>query len=312
MLLNPEISIISPVYGAENIIEELIIQIQSSVGKITENYEIILVDDCGPDNSWLKIKSECSKDIRVKGIKLSRNFGQHYAITAGIETAKGNYIVVMDCDLQDDPKYIPDMYNKIKDGFDIIYTIKESREHSIIKNFFAGIFNFFFNYLSDNKRITSHSNIGAYSMISRKVALAFNNFNDYHRHYLMVLRWLGFKSYYLNIKHKERFSGKSGYTFSKLVLHAIDGITSQSNKILSLFINAGLILSLISFLSVIIIIIRYFQHGFLSGWASLIIAILFSTGIILIGIGLLGLYIGKTFEQSKNRPKFVIDEFINL
>jgi len=307
----PYLSIISPIYGAEEIVDELVKQLVEAAGIITTEYEIILVDDCGPDRSWEKIKQNCDLDKRIKGIKLSRNFGQHYAITAGIERAKGDYILVIDCDLQDDPKYIPEMYKKIKEGYDIVYTLKEERKHSYFKNITATLFSFVFNYLSENKNIQSHKNIGAYSMISRKVADAFNTYNDYHRHYLMVLRWLGFKSCFLPIEHKERFSGTSSYTFSKLLKHAIDGITSQSDKLLRIFVNIGLIVSSLSFLSIILIVILYFVQGFMSGWASLIVVLLFSTGIILTGIGILGIYLGKTFEQTKNRPKYLIDEVIN-
>lgn len=307
----PFLSIVIPVYGAEEIVDELIEQLIQVIESITTEYEIILIDDCGPDNSWERIKLNCNLNSRIKGIKLSRNFGQHYAITAGIENAKGDYIVVMDCDLQDDPKYIPEMYRKIRTGYEIVFTFKTNRKHSFIKNITAVLYNFVFNYLSENKIIQSNKNVGAYSMISRKVADAFNTYNDYHRHYLLVLRWLGFKSFYLPIVHKERFSGKSSYTFSKLLKHAIDGITSQSDKLLKVFVNLGLVVSSLSFLSILVIIILYFLNGFMSGWASLIVVLLFSSGIIITGIGVLGIYLGKTFEQTKNRPKYIIDEIIN-
>lgn len=307
----PYLSIVSPVYGAEKIANELVKRIIEEAANITNDFEVILVEDGSPDNCWQQIQNNCAADNRVKGIKLSRNFGQHYAITAGIEKAKGDYIVVIDCDLQDDPKYIPEMYKKINEGYDIIYTFKKERKHSFLKNIMANLFNIIFNYLTENKNMQLHKNVGAYSMISRKVANAFNTYNDYHRHYLLVLQWLGFKSFYLPIVHKERFSGKSSYTFSNLFKHAIDGITSQSDKLLRVFVNLGLVVSSLSFLSILIIIILYFLNGFMSGWASLIVVLLFSTGIILTGIGVLGVYLGKTFEQTKNRPKYIIDEIIN-
>jgi dolichol-phosphate mannosyltransferase len=309
--MNPLISVVSPVYGAEKIIDELVSQLVRVLEKIGSDYEIVLVDDCGPDNSWEKIKQNCAQNNKVKGIKLSRNFGQHFAITAGIDNTKGDYVVVIDCDLQDDPNYILEMYDKMKEGYDIVYTNKKDRKHSFFKNITAIIFNSVFNYLIENKSIRSDKNVGAYSMISRKVAVAFKAYNDYHRHYLMALRWLGFKSCYITIEHKVRFAGKSSYNFSKLVKHAIDGITSQSDKLLRIFVNIGLIISSVSFLSILIIVILYFTHGFMSGWASTIIMLLFSTGIILTGIGILGIYVGKTFEQTKNRPRYLIDEKIN-
>jgi glycosyltransferase involved in cell wall biosynthesis len=309
--MKPLISIVSPVYGAENTIDELVKQLIIVLEPIDSNYEIILVDDCGPDKSWEKIKQNCSTNPKVKGVKLSRNFGQHFAITAGIDLAEGKYIVVMDCDLQDDPKYITEMYKKVQEGYDIVYTLKKSRKHSFFKNITATLFNFLFNYLVENKSNKSSSNVGAYSMISRKVANAFKSYNDYHRHYLMVLRWLGFNACYISIDHNQRFSGKSSYNFSKLIKHALDGITSQSDKLLRIFVSIGLTISSLSFLSIIVIIVIYFTNGLLSGWASTIIFILFSTGILLTGIGVLGIYLGKTFEQTKNRPKYILDEKVN-
>lgn len=309
--MKPLISIVSPVYGAEHTIDELIKQLAVVLESIDPNYEIILVDDCGPDKSWERIRQNCITHHKVKGVKLSRNFGQHFAITAGIDRAQGDYIVVMDCDLQDNPKYIVEMYEKINEGFDIVYTLKQSRKHSFFKNITAYLFNLLFNYLIENKSNKANNNVGAYSMINRKVANAFKSYNDYHRHYLMVLRWLGFKSCYISIEHNERFAGKSSYNFSKLMKHALDGITSQSDKLLRIFVSIGLIISSLSFLSILVIIIVYFTKGLLSGWASTVVFMLFSTGIILTGIGVLGIYLGKTFEQTKNRPKYLIDEVIN-
>lgn len=309
--MNPLISVISPVYGAELTINELIKQIINTLEKITTNYEIVLIDDCGPDNSWELIKQNCLLNKKIKGIKLSRNFGQHFAITAGIDNASGDYLVILDCDLQDDPKYIEDMYEKVQEGYEIVYTLKKTRKHSFLKNITAKLFNTVFNYLVESPLTKTNGNVGAYSMISRKVAEAFKSYNDYQRHYLMVLRWLGFKNCYITIEHKERFAGKSSYNLSKLVKHAINGITSQSDKLLRIFVTLGLGISAIAFISILIIIFLYFTHGFLSGWASTLVVLLFSTGMILTGIGVLGIYLGKTFEQTKNRPKYVIDTKLN-
>lgn len=310
-MASPLLSIVSPVYKAEGIVDELVKRIVAEVDKITPDYEIVLVEDGSPDKSWQKIEENCKKNPKVKGIKLSRNFGQHFAITAGIDKAAGKYIVVMDCDLQDDPAYIPQLYNKALEGYDIVYTRKSKRNHKWWKNITASFFNSIFNYLVENKSRESNNQVGAYSLISRKVADAFKSYNDYRRHYLMVLRWLGFNSAYIEIEHKERYNGKSSYNLSKLLLHAIDGITSQSDKLLRLNIAVGLLLSLLSFAGIIVIVFLYFKHGFLSGWASTSVLLLFSTGVILTSIGIAGLYIGKTFEQAKNRPKYIIDVFLN-
>ncbi len=309
--MKPYISIVSPVYMAEKIVDELVKQVSEALQAITEDFEIILVEDGSPDNSWEKIEENCLRNKRVRGIKLSRNFGQHYAITAGLHHAEGEYVVVMDCDLQDDPKYIAHLLEKAKEGYDIVYTVKEKRAHSFVKNIFASLFNSVFNWLTEANRFKSHNDVGAFSMLSRKVVLAYRSFNDYQRHYLMVLRWLGFDSSFIKIEHKQRYSGSSSYNFSKLIDHAINGITSQSDKLLRLSIYVGLTFSILALCSAGYYIMRYLLYEVKAQWATLFIGILFSTGLILMSIGIVGIYIAKCFEQTKNRPLYLIDKILN-
>ena len=306
-----KLSIVSPVYRAEAIVDELVKRISSEVSAITNDYEIILVEDGGPDNSWKKIKENCDRDSHVKGIKFSRNFGQHYAITAGLEASSGDYVIVMDCDLQDDPKYIKDLIAKAEEGFSIVYTRKEERKHSFLKNFTASLFYSVFNFLIDNRFSKGSNKEGSFSLLSRNAVTAFLSVHDYRRHYLMVLRWLGFPSSYVTIVHADRFEGKSSYNLRKLIIHALDGITSQSDKLLRLTASFGLVLSLIAFLAALSIIFRYFIHPFQAGWASIMVLILFVGGLIILSIGICGIYIGKIFEQSKNRPLYIIEEKLN-
>jgi dolichol-phosphate mannosyltransferase len=312
MSQRPYLTIVSPVYKAEKIVDELVARIREEAIKITNDFEIILVEDCGPDNSWSKIEENCKKFSEVKGIKLSRNFGQHFAITCGLDNADGDFVIVMDCDLQDNPKYFSKFIEEAKNGCEIVFSFKEKRKHNFIKDVFASLFSVVFNYLIENKNHKSNAMVGAYSLLSRKAVLAFREYGDYQRHYLMVLRWLGFKHTYILIEHNKRFEGKSSYSFSRLLGHALNGITSQSDKLLRLNATLGLSLSFLSFLGAITIVIFYFIYGFLSGWASLIITILFSTGVILTSIGIIGIYIGKSFEQAKNRPRYIVDERINF
>lgn len=307
----PEISIVSPVYLAEKIVDELVNRICVVCNQENYDYEIILIEDGSPDNSWDVIENNCKKNSRVKGIKLSRNFGQHYAITAGLTSSSGKYVVIMDCDLQDNPKYITSLYNKINEGFEIVYTQKKQRNHSAYKNILATLFNNIFNFLVDNKNMYN-KNIGAYSIISRKVVDAFLLFKDTDRHYLMILRWLGFNNTFIEIIHDNRYEGKSSYNFIKLIHHAIRGITSHSDKLLRISTYMGFLITFLSIIAILTVVVLYFTHGFLSGWASLIISILFSTGLILSSIGILGLYIGRIFEQTKNRPLYIVEKQINF
>ncbi|MBI3591588.1 MAG: glycosyltransferase family 2 protein [Candidatus Melainabacteria bacterium] len=304
------LSVISPVYKAQNIIDELVKRIKESALKVTHDFEIILVDDCSPDDSWLKIEENCKKDQRVKGIKLSRNFGQHKAITAGLEESKGDYVVVIDCDLQHDPVYIPEMYKKALDGYDIVYTKMTKIAHSFIRNICSKMFSMIFNWLTDNN--FSHETIGSYSLLSRKVVNSFSKIKDSQRHYLLVLRWLGFKYAYLDVEHKERYESESSYSFKKLFSHALDGIISQSDKLLRLSISIGFIFSFLSVIMIILLVFSYFLYGFKEGWTSIISVILLSTGLLLISIGILGIYIAKIFEQVKNRPLYLIDKRLNF
>lgn len=306
----PVISIVSPVYKAANIIPELVSRITQTLEPLQQPFEIILVEDGSQDGSWEAIETEANKDVRVKGIKLSRNFGQHYAITAGLEHARGKYVCVMDCDLQDDPQYLPLMIEKMKEGFDIVYTVKDKREHPALKNFSARWFFKIYNYLAEVK---SHGEfVGAYSMLSRKVVDAFLKIRDVHRHYLLVLKMLGFNAYYLPVKHQRRFEGKSSYTTWRLLKHSLVGITSQSVRLLHLSIGIGFTMVVISLIWTLWILLSYFVRGAFPGYTSLMAMLLLSTGLILLSVGVAGIYIGNIFEQVKNRPLYIVDEKVNL
>ncbi len=308
----PEISIVTPVYKSEKSIKEFIALVSEHVSAISEEYEILLINDNSPDNSWAIIQDLAHRDARIKGIHLSRNFGQHPAIYCGLQHSKGNTVIVMDCDLQEDPKYIPELYKKYQEGYDIIYTHKKVRKHAKWKNIATKIYTLIYNYLIDNKNLANSQNVGAYSLISRKVVDNFLTFKDCQFHYLIILRWLGFKSAFIDIEHLERAHGKSSYNFKRLFEHALVAIIFQSDKLLRLNIYAGFFIAFFAFIAGIVIMFSYFLHGFAQGWTSLFVLILFALGAILFSIGIVGLYIGKMFEQTKQRPTFIIDKTINL
>ena len=307
------ISIVSPVYKAEKIVDELVRRIVTEIEKVTSDFEIILVNDGSPDNSWSKIVNNCELDNRVKGVKLTRNFGQHYAISAGLEASKGDYVIVMDCDLQDDPIYFSDLISKVNEGYKVVYTYKKERKHGFFKNLKAKIFYAVFNFLVNNKGHNHASeNVGSFSLLTREVVEKYISLRDCKRHYLMLLIWIGYESAYVQINHNKRFEGKSSYNLKKLIIHAIDGITSQSDKLLSLTAGFGFLLSIISLIAAVFIIISYWISPFQAGWASLVVLILFLSGMIILSIGICGIYIGRIFEQTKNRPLYIIDKKVNL
>jgi polyisoprenyl-phosphate glycosyltransferase len=308
---NPYISIVSPVYQAEGIVDELVKRIREEVTRITEDYEIVLVEDGSPDQSWEKIEENCKADKRVKGSKLSRNFGQHYALSAGLKESSGEYVVVMDCDLQDNPKYIPTLVDKAKEGFDIVYTVKKIRKHGVIKNLFASFFHKIFNWLINDKRLSSYEQVGAFSLLSRKAVDAFCEYNEYHRAFLQIIRWLGFSNARISVEHDERFRGKTSYSVTKSISLALDGIVSHSDKLLHISIYIGFVFSLLGFILIVNIVLKSIGSGFQPGWASTIVLIIFCTGLVLISLGITGIYIGKIFVQAKRRPLYLIDKKIN-
>ena len=309
---NRFISVVSPVYRAENIVDELVKQIVAAMEPITSNYEIILVEDNSPDNSWAKMAAICRNNNKVKGIKLSKNFGQHNAIAAGLYHATGDYIIVMDCDLQDNPKYMKTLIEKADEGNDIVYTYKRARNHNFMKNFISFFWSKIFNWLVDDKTLQNNLKVGSYSLITKKVQNEYNQLHDFYRPYLGMLSILGFTNTYVEIEHDKRHSGKSSYTLRKLIIHSVNGILSQTSRLLTLSIFTGRSFSIIGFLLIIYIIYLRLTHGFSAGWASLAVLIIFNTGLILMSTGIIGAYIGKIFLQTKNRPNFIVDKKLNM
>jgi glycosyltransferase involved in cell wall biosynthesis len=305
----PVISVVSPVYKAEKIVDELVLRLIASLEKITPNFEIILVEDGGIDNSWKKIVENCAKDHRVKGIKLSRNFGQHHAITAGLDNVRGEWTVVMDCDLQDRPEEIPNLYTKAQEGYDLIFARRARRQDNFNKKFYAFLFYKTYNFLSGVKHDSSISNFGIYS---RKVVNALNQIREPMRAFSAMTSWVGFKSSVIDVYHDKRFEGKSAYTWFTLINLALNISIAYSDKPLKIVTNLGLVISASSVFYVAYILYQFFKGAeFYTGYTSLIISIWFLSGLIIFTLGVVGLYVGKTFDVVKNRPLYLIDEYRN-
>ena len=290
-------------------VEELVQKIKQAASQISESFEIVLVEDGSPDTSWIEIEKECEKDQRVKGVRLSRNFGQHFAITAALAHARGAAVVVMDCDLQDDPKHIPELFHKLSEGYDIVYAKRDARNYSLIKNLFSRMF---YKILSWISNFDLDPNVGNYTILSRKVVDAFLSFNDYRRGYLFVLHWLGFRRGHIIVKHHARSQGSSSYSIGKLIALALSLALFYSDKPLRLSIYSGLVFSALSFVGIVLVLVRYFQGNLLPGWASTIIALMLIGGLLMIFMGIIGLYVSKMFEQTKQRPLYLVQDTINL
>lgn len=300
------LSIISPVYQAEGIVTELVCRITEAARQITESYEIVLVEDRGPDESWARIVEIAKRNPHLRGARLSRNFGQHAAITAALELAGGDYVILMDCDLQHDPAEMPRLWAKAQEGFDVVLARVEERQHPTYRNLGAKAFRMFNILASGSKQ--AETSLGSYSLLSRKVVAAFLQLPERQRHYLHILQWMGFKVGYIDVEHQERFQGQSSYTLRKLVRLALDGSVSQSRRLLQLSLGLGAAYVLVAVLMVIYIVVGWAFWGMKEGWPSIAVLIIASTGCIMLTLGILGLYIGAILEEVRARPLYIIDE----
>jgi len=305
-LENLKLSVVSPVYRAENDLEELVTRIKNSVPPDFTALQIVLVDDYSPDNSWNEIDRLAKLHPEIIGLKLSRNFGQHYAITAGLDQVDGDFIVVLDCDLQDQPEEIAKLYNRAREGFDIVLARRYNRQDSFLKKLFSKVFYRTLAYLTGSKQDEAIANFGIYS---KKVIREVCNMRESIRYFPTMVKWVGFRSSCVDVDHAPRQDGKSNYNFNKMMNLALDIILAFSDKPLRLIIKLGVTIAFTSFLMVVYTFIRWFSGEVLvSGYASLITSIWFLSGCLLITLGVTGLYIGKTFEGVKNRPLYIIDK----
>jgi dolichol-phosphate mannosyltransferase len=304
----PTISIVSPVYKAEKIVENLVAEIQSAMQQLNLPYEIILVDDRSPDDSWNVMKSLSSRYDNIKSIRLSRNFGQHPAIMAGLSKAAGEWVVVMDCDLQDQPKEIVNLYKKAIEGFEVVLARRVQRSDGFLKKLSSKIFSKVFSYFTETEYNNEIANYGIYH---RKVILSILEITDYIKFFPLFVNFVGYKSTSIVVEHAFREEGKSSYNFSRLVSLAFNTIISFSNKPLKMFVKFGMLISFISILFGAYNIYEALTNKIaVLGYSSLIVSIWFLSGVIITTIGITGIYVGKIFDQTKNRPVFIIDEVI--
>jgi dolichol-phosphate mannosyltransferase len=306
----PEVSIVSPVYKCGECVAELHRQLVAALEPLVDSFEIILVNDACPANSWDAVRAVAAIDTRVKAINLSRNFGQHYAIAAGLHYCTGNWVVVMDCDLQDRPSEIPRLYRKAQEGYDIVYALRHDRQDRWSKRTLSRAFAAIYNLFSDIKIVPGSCN---FSIASRQVIEGYCQLRELGRSYHLMLRWLGFRSVFLEVEHAERFAGRSAYNLRRGFLLAIESITSQSNRPLLLSIRAGVLMSASAVVVGLYYIARYFIHGIsVEGWASVIVSIYFIGGLVLANMGVLGLYLGKVYNEVRDRPLYVVRELLNF
>ena len=305
-----KISIVSPVYRGEKMVAELVRRNVESVSTITEDYEIILVNDASPDNSWDEIVKQCAANSKVKGVNLSRNFGQHFAITAGLHYAKGDWVVVMDCDLQDRPEEISNLYRKAMEGYDIVYARRACRKDGFMKRMSSKLYHGVFNWLSGLKSDSAIANFGIYKHC---VIDEFNKMPERARSFPSLVQYLGFKDTAIDVEHASRAEGRSSYNLHKLLKLSFDVIVSNSNKPLRLAVGLGFGMAAVSFLlAVYNVIAKWVGIIRVPGYTTTLFSIWFVGGLILFVMGVIGLYLGKIFDQVKGRQLFIVRDKMNL
>jgi len=301
-----QLSVVIPVYNESSLIDELVKRVKSNANLITDDYEIIIVDDGSQDNTWNSIENEAKSENRIKGIKFSRNFGHHYAITAGLHSSNGEWVVVMDGDLQDRPEVIPDLYKKAQEGFDVVFVSRQNRPEKLYYRIAQKIFYWILRSLSGLDFDSRQAN---FSIISKKVVDAFKKFPENARFYGSTIKWLGFKRSFILADHGVRHSGKPSYTIRKRFKLASDIILSFSERPLKVAVTFGLLVTLSSIIMSIWLIIGALNFNFsVMGWPSIMTSLFFLGGSILTVLGIIGIYLGRVFNQVKSRPLYIVDK----
>ena len=302
-----DISVIIPIYNEEQNIENLFTRLTKVLSSITNDYELIFVNDGSSDHSLPLVKQLSIQHNFIKYIDFSRNFGHQIAVTAGLENCSGSTAVIIDADLQDPPELIPELYNKLKEGFNVVYARRRKREgEGLIKKFTAKLF---YRILSRITSISIPVDTGDFRIIDKKIIDVLKQMPEYQKFLRGQISWIGFKQTYVLYDRDERYAGKTGYTYRKMIRLALDGLTGFSNFPLKFATLVGFIVSGLSFLMILYALYsRFISKDYEPGWTSLMLAVLFIGGIQLIGIGIIGEYISRISDNVRKRPLYIIKD----
>ena len=306
---NPTVSIVIPIYNEEENLKILIERLTKVLKEFTSSYEVIFVNDGSTDNSLSILHSAGKQDKHICAIDLSRNFGHQTALAAGLAYARGSAIVMMDGDLQDPPELIPQLLERWREGYEVVYAIRAERKENVLKKMAYQIFYRILHALSD---ITIPLDSGDFGLIDRKVVDLINHMPERTRFLRGLRSWVGFRQIGLAYNRDARFSGKPKYSFSKLLKLAFDGVISFSTAPLRFATAIGFFISFISFILILFYVYLFFTTPRVPGFTTLIIILLFIGGIQLITVGILGEYIGRIYDETKQRPLFIARETINI
>jgi dolichol-phosphate mannosyltransferase len=301
------LSIIIPVYNEEKNLPVIYDRLLKVVAGLGVSYEIIFVNDGSLDNSIELIKGLSKENSNVKYIDFSRNFGHQVAVTAGLDICKGEATVIIDADLQDPPELILNLYQKLQEGFNVVYARRRIRKgESFLKKLTAKVF---YRLMDRITTIRIPLDTGDFRIIDRKIINTLKKMPEQQKYLRGQIAWAGFKQTFVEYDRDERLQGKTGYTYSKMLRFAFDGITSFSNFPLKFASFLGFTFSGISFILILFALYeKIILHNTVRGWTSLILVVLFLGGIQLLSIGIIGEYIGRISTNIRNRPLYVVNE----
>lgn len=307
---DPQLSIVSPVYGCAGCLEALCERIIAAVGPLGVAFEIVLVCDASPDDAWARIREIGARDRRVRGVRLSRNFGQHPAITAGLAHARGAWVVVMDCDLQDPPEAIPALWARAGEGVDAVVVQRKARKDGVFKRGLSRAFYAALSWLTGDRHDPETANYGIYS---RRLVDQVLRMPESGRFFPLLVRWTGLPRTTIAIEHADRASGRSGYSLRGLLRLALEVILSHSDRPLRLVAKLGVLFGLASFAMVALSVYRWLAGDIaVAGFTSIIASIWLVGGAIIACLGVVGLYVGRIYSESKRRPHFVVGDTVNV
>ncbi len=298
-----ELSVVVPVYGCADCLHALHARLTAVAATITDRYELVLVDDRSRDGGWQILRGLAQADAHVRAFRLSRNFGQDAAITAGLARASGEWVVVMDCDLQEAPEDIARMWAARAGGHEIVRTVRRGWRHSWFRRWASRAYR---SLTLETDVRPDYSNL---SLLSRRVVDAFLSLHDRDREYMIALDWLGFSSTAVEIDLTDRHAGESSYTPRALARVALDGMFFRSTALLRLVVMVGFLVALAGAGLAVFEVVDYFAspRGRVPGYTSLAVLVLLLGGVVIVSVGIVGLYVGRVFEQVKNRPLYLIE-----
>jgi polyisoprenyl-phosphate glycosyltransferase len=305
-----KLSVVSPVYNEEACVSELCRRLLVVLPSFTDDFEILLIDDGSRDRSWEVISQLADRTPQVKGVRFSRNFGHHYAISAGLDHASGDWMVVMDSDLQDPPEAIAELLSKAIEGYDVVLARRANRKFGWFKNVTSKGFYKVFRYLTDS---SYDGEAGVYRIMSRRAVDALLRMQEVDRFFPAMVDWVGFKRSHIYVQHGQRFAGETKYSLPKQIALALNAMLSFSDKPIKIIVYVGLVIAALSFLFACYIVGRALFGTFATlGYASIVTAVSFFGGMTIATLGLIGLYVGRIFRQVKNRPIYIVGETVNV